>query len=262
MLLAGNKVSEDCLADMEASLERNRGRPPPVDPSDWGLEEGASPYKKYSLSSSASPYKKSAELASPLRGTRQLGGEPGIRSVVDQPLAGPAEPPRGVGFSGGDYDYDALEQSFREKMMEMSNALMAEKQQAMQYERKWKQECEEREEYETRARELEQVCDTLQDKVSSMERSHELKCKELQSNVMRAQDAKASTELELKQALAHLASLEEMSEGAIFAFTHPHEREEEEEEIGSMTFAVFSVWAVLGGAFHRPVLVRAHEIHF
>jgi hypothetical protein len=72
-----------------------------------------------------------------------------------------------------------------------------------------------REEFEQKTRELESVSDALQDKVSSMERGHELKCKELESQVQRSNDAKASAELELKQAMAHVASLEEMANGRL-----------------------------------------------
>lgn len=72
-----------------------------------------------------------------------------------------------------------------------------------------------REEFEQRARELESVSDALQDKVSSMERGHDLRCRELHAQVQRANDAKAAAELELKQALAHVASLEEMSNGRL-----------------------------------------------
>jgi hypothetical protein len=97
-------VSEECLAEIEALLERNRRGPPPaVDPSDWGLEEAASPIK-------GSPHKGGGAAGGSLSGSRH---EPVIRSIVDKPLGGPMEPPGGVGLHGGDYDYDALEQSFR-----------------------------------------------------------------------------------------------------------------------------------------------------
>ena len=123
LLLAGNKVSEDCLNAMEALLERNRRNPQAAAPSTPSKDSwhGTSPQ--------ASPTKRSAAEASSPGGPviRSLGMGAGagmtthIRSVLDE--SSPDRPPRGGG-SGGEYDYEALEQTFRDKMMEMSNALM------------------------------------------------------------------------------------------------------------------------------------------